>query len=317
MELRHLDTLLAIADSGSFTAAADILATVQSNVSEQVRQLEAELGVPLLLRSRRGATPTEFGLVVLDRARRVRRELEAMETDVSMLRGLEAGYARIGVVGTASRWLAPALVADLRVRAPGVRLRVNESASERLFLEVAEGELAQAVVTEPVSDRRLVVTPLLEEALVGVVGAGIRLPREPVPLAALAQLPMVLPPAQNPLRMEIEAAAAAEGLTLRVPIEVEGIRLIPDLVATGGFASVLPATAVPPDMTSARVVHIAGMPPRRLAIVNARDAELSLADHSVRESVYRIIAARPEARPVRGPEGRRPAGRTTEEGDRR
>ncbi len=298
MELRHLDTLLAIADTGSFTAAADILATVQSNVSEQVRQLEAELGAALLVRGRRGATPTEFGLVVLDRARRVRRELEAMATDVSMLRGLEAGYARIGVVGTASRWLAPALVADLYQRAPGVRLRLTESASERLFTEVAEGELAQAVVTTPVSDRRLVVTPLLEEALVGLIPKDFEVAPGPVPLAVLAQLPMVLPPSENPLRMEIEAAAAAARITLNVPVEVEGIRLIPDLVVTGGFASVLPATAVPPDMRTARVVPIAGMPPRRLAIVSARDAQLSLADHAVRESVARIIAARPEARSV-------------------
>ncbi len=73
MELRHLDTMLAIAEEGSFTAAADVLATVQSNVSEQVRQLEEELGAPLLVRGRRGASATEFGAVVLERARRVRR----------------------------------------------------------------------------------------------------------------------------------------------------------------------------------------------------------------------------------------------------
>ena len=75
--------------------------------------------MPLLVRGRRGAEPTEFGTVVLDRARRVQRELEAMRADLSMLQGLEAGHARLGVVGTASRWLMPALVADLRVRAPG------------------------------------------------------------------------------------------------------------------------------------------------------------------------------------------------------
>src|SRR3954454_2490417 len=101
MELRHLDTLLAIAEEGSFTAAADALATVQSNVSDQVRQLETELGVPLLVRSRRGVEPTEFGLLVLERARRVERELESMRADIALLRGLDAGYARLGVVGTA------------------------------------------------------------------------------------------------------------------------------------------------------------------------------------------------------------------------
>src|SRR5260221_5141403 len=133
MELRHLETLLAIAEEGSFTAAADALATVQSNVSDQVRQLETELGVPLLVRSRRGAEPTEFGLLVLDRARRVQRELEAMRGDLALLQGLETGYARLGVVGTASRSLGPALGADLRERAPGVRLPAHQGPPRRPF----------------------------------------------------------------------------------------------------------------------------------------------------------------------------------------
>jgi LysR family hydrogen peroxide-inducible transcriptional activator len=289
MELRHLETLLAIAEEGSFTAAADALATVQSNVSDQVRQLENELGVPLLVRSRRGAEPTEFGLLVLDRARRVQRELEAMRGDLALLQGLEAGYARLGVVGTASRWLVPALVEDLRQRAPGVRLRVNEGASERLFAELVNGELAQAIVTEPVNDRRLVVESLLEEDLIGLVGRDVELPREPVPLSVFSQLSLVLPPGPNPLRIEVDRAAEEAGITLTVPVEVEGIRLIADLVVAGGYASILPETAIPPELAGARMVRIAGLPPRRLAIVSARDAQISLADQAVRESVHSLV----------------------------
>jgi DNA-binding transcriptional LysR family regulator len=290
MELRHLDVLLAIAEEGSFTAAADVLATVQSNVSEQVRQLEEELGAPLLVRSRRGATPTEFGTVVLERARRVRRELEAMRADVSMLQGLQAGHASLGVVGTASRWLIPALVADLRALAPGVQLRVNEAASERLFVEVAAGELAQAVVTEPVADRRLDLEHLLDEELIGLVPAeGPDLGPEPIALARFAQEPLVLPPPDNPLRRQVDAAAAADGITLAVPIEIEGIRLIADMVAAGGGVSVLPETAIPPELQGVRRVALAGVPPRRLGLVTARDAQLSLADRAVRESVLRLV----------------------------
>jgi LysR family hydrogen peroxide-inducible transcriptional activator len=300
MELRHLETLLAIAEEGSFTAAADALATVQSNVSDQVRQLENELGVPLLVRSRRGAEPTEFGLLVLERARRVQRELEALRGDLALLQGLEAGYARLGVVGTASRWLVPALVADLRERAPGVRLRVNEGASERLFAELVDGELAQAVVTEPVNDRRLAVEPLLEEAVVGVVGRNVELPREPVPLAVFAQLPLVLPPEPNPLRIEVDRAAAEAGTELRVPVEVEGIRLIADLVLAGDYASILPETAIPPELTTARTVRISGIPPRRLAMVTARDAQMSLADQAVHDSVRSLIEKQEQSRAASG-----------------
>ncbi len=290
MELRHLDTLLAIDDEGSFTAAADALNTVQSNVSEQVRQLERELGVSLLVRSRRGASPTECGRAVLERARRIRRELDALRNDLSMLQGLETGNASLGVVGTASRWLVPALVADLRERARGVKLRVNEGASERLFGEVLGQEIAQAVVTEPVLEKRLVVEHLLEEALLGLAPEGLRLPPPPVPLAALAEYPFVLPPANNPLRIEVEMAARAEGVTLDVPVEVEGIRLIADLVAAGRSVSVLPPTAIPPELVGLRTFPIARMPPRRLALVTARDAQLSLADRAVRDSVLRLVA---------------------------
>jgi DNA-binding transcriptional LysR family regulator len=295
MELRHLDTLLAIAEEGSFTAAADVLATVQSNVSEQVRQLEDELGAPLLIRNRRGATPTEFGAVVLERARRVRRELDAMRADLSMLQGLQAGNASLGVVGTASRWLIPALVADLRRIASGVHLRVNEAASERLFAEVATGQLAQAVITEPVTDRRLHVEHLLDEELVGLVATrGADLGPEPVALERLAAEPLILPPPDNPLRREVEAAAAVDGIALSVPIEVEGIRLIADMVAAGGGVSVLPETAIPPELRNVRKVALRGVPPRRLGLVTARDAQLSLADRAVRDSVLRLVSRQRE-----------------------
>jgi DNA-binding transcriptional LysR family regulator len=298
VELRHLDTVLAIAEQGSFTAAADALATVQSNVSEQVRQLEAELGAQLLTRGRRGAVPTECGERVLERARRIRRELEAMRADLSMLQGLEAGDASFGIVGTASRWIVPRLVAELRTHAPGIRLRVNEGASERLVAEVLGGELAQAIVTEPMQDRRLFTERLLEEELVGVVPVDAPIPDGPVLLDALATFGLVLPPLGNPLRTEIEHAAAERGLTLPVTVEVEGIRLIADLVAAGAGASVLPETAVPPEL-SVRTVQLADVPPRRLALVSARDSALSLADRAVRDCVRGLVAARPvRIRPV-------------------
>lgn len=293
MELRHLDTMLAIDAEGSFTAAAETLHTVQSNVSEQVRQLEVELGVPLLVRGRRGAQPTEFGLLVLERARRIRQELEALRLDVAMVQGLQAGHATLGVVGTISRWLVPAVVADLRVRAHGVSLRVNEGASERLAADVAEHVLAQAVVTEPVTDPRLVADHLIEEELVGLVPHDLDIGADgKVTLAELAEHPMVLPPVTNPLRTEVDAAARSEGVELRIPVEIEGVRLIPDLVAAHMGVSVIPEIAAPTDEPRVRTVTIERMPPRRVALVAARGARLSLADQAVREAVIRLVRAR-------------------------
>ena len=290
MDLRQLEALLAVAEEGSFTAAADRLHTVQANVSGHVAQLESELGVQLLVRGRRGAVPTEFGVRVLDRARAIRSELEALNKDLSMLQGLETGHATLGVVGTVSRSLVPALVVEMRRVAPALSLRLTEGASERLAVEVAGRELASAVVTEPVTDPRLVVEHLRDEALVGLVPASLDLGEtEPVSLASLAQHPVILPPKANPLRDEVDDAARAEHVELRVPIEVEGIRLIADLVASGAGVSILPETAVPEDHPDVRTVRIARMPPRRLALITARGVQLSLADQAVHDVVRQLV----------------------------
>jgi DNA-binding transcriptional LysR family regulator len=290
--LRQLEALLAVAEEGSFTAAADRLHTVQSNISGHVQQLEQELGVQLLVRGRRGAVPTEFGERVLDRARAIRSELGALRKDLSMLQGLETGHATLGVVGTVSRSLVPALVEEMRRVAPALSLRLTEGASERLAAEVADRELASAVVTEPVSDPRLVVEHLRDEALVGLVPVSLDLGAEPVPLAAFSDHPLILPPNGNPLRDEVDDAARAERVALRVPIEVEGIRLIADLVASDAGVSILPETAVPDEEHPAvRTVRIAGMPPRRLALITARGVQLSLADQAVHDAVLALVRA--------------------------
>lgn len=290
MDIRQLEALLAVAEEGSFTAAADRLHTVQSNVSGHVHQLEAELGVQLLVRSRRGTVPTEFGVRVIDRARAIRSEIEALRKDLSMLQGLETGHATLGVVGTVSRSLVPALVVEMRRVAPGLSLRLTEGASERLAVDVAERVLASAVVTEPVSDPRLVVEHLRDEDLLGLVPAELELRgREPVLLSALAAHALILPPQGNPLRDEVDDAARAEHTELRVPIEVEGIRLIADLVASGAGVSILPETAVPNDHPGVRTVRIARMPPRRLALITARGVQLSLADQAVHDAVRELV----------------------------
>ena len=111
---------------------------------------------------------------------------------------------------------------------------------------------------------------------------------EPVPLAALAEHGLILPPVGNPLRDEVDVAAAAAHLTLRVPVEVEGIRLIGDLVAAGAGLSIVPEGAVA-AREGVQHVAIVDMPPRRLALVRARGAQLTLADQAVHDVVAHLV----------------------------
>ena len=167
-------------------------------------------------------------------------------------RASRSGNATFGVVGTASRWLVPQLVEQLASGAPGVRLLVHEGASERLLGELVTGELALAVVTAPAEDPRLVFEHLADEPMVGLAPAATDIGEGPFSVTDLARYRLVLPPGVNPLRAEIEAAAARRGVQLDVPVEVEGIRLIADLVAAGAGIAVLPETAVPPVLDGLR-----------------------------------------------------------------
>ena len=94
--------------------------------------------------------------------------------------------------------------------------------------------------------------------------------------------------------------ARARGVTLPVPVEVEGIRLIADLVAAGAGVSVLPETAIPPELTSVVIFSIADLPPRRLALISPKASPLSLADQAVRETVLQMVGRRARAPAANG-----------------
>ncbi|HZU79000.1 MAG TPA: LysR family transcriptional regulator, partial [Acidimicrobiales bacterium] len=167
MELRHLQALVAVAEHGSFSSAADALGTVQSNVSSHVARLERELGATLVDRSAGRLTPE--GEVVVARAYRVVGELEALTADLGALREEVAGFVRAGMIGTTARWLVPLLLAELQLRHPKLRLMVAEGTNTLLEPQLAAGRLDIAVVTLPLAGRDLVFEPLFEEDLVLVV----------------------------------------------------------------------------------------------------------------------------------------------------
>ncbi len=118
MDVRQLATLVAIADHGTFSAAARALFTVQSNVSGHIARLEKELGVVLVDRANGGLT--EEGARVVERARRVLTEIDDIASDMASRDAEVSGQTRIGVIGTTARWLMPQLLSRLADAHPNV-----------------------------------------------------------------------------------------------------------------------------------------------------------------------------------------------------
>src|SRR5437764_4541784 len=168
MDLRQLNAVVAVADHGSFSAAADALHTVQSNVSTHVARLERELGSPLIDRAN-GCRLTEEGLAVVERARRVSAELDALVADVAALRHEVSGNVRLGMIGTTARWLVPRLLTAMTERHPKVHMVIVEATSTSLEPQLSSGHLDLAVVNLPVPGDDLVCRDLFDEDFVLVV----------------------------------------------------------------------------------------------------------------------------------------------------
>jgi DNA-binding transcriptional LysR family regulator len=267
MELKHLQAVVGIADCGSFSAAAEALGTVQSNVSSHVARLERELEAVLVDRS--SGRLTEEGEVVVARARRIMAELDAIAADVVAMRHEVRGSVRLGIIGTTGRWLVPQLFDRLKERHPQVRLTVSEGTNTTLEPQLSSGRLDLAVVTMPVQGDELTASALFEEDLVLVVPCGHPLAGadDPLPLSALGELELLLPAPGTALRDEIDAAAGYAGVTLRPSMELDGLRMIASLTFDGYGPSVLPATAFPAYQRDAFCpLRIDGLPRRRVGV---------------------------------------------------
>ncbi|HAN34274.1 MAG TPA: LysR family transcriptional regulator [Ilumatobacteraceae bacterium] len=244
MDLRQLTSLVAIADHGTFSAAARALYTVQSNVSGHIARLERELGVLLVDRQRGGLT--DEGLVVVERARRVLHELDDISAEMASRGDEVRGDTRLGVIGTTARWLLPQMLTQLAKQHPGVHVTVHEGNTTNLLPRLLAQQLDATIVHLPVDDPEVSVEPLFAEDLVLLVHTRHHLAgHESIALADLAGEPLMLPPVGAALRRAIDRAAANVGVELVAQVEIDGVRLLTSLAFEGFGAAIVPATAVP------------------------------------------------------------------------
>jgi LysR family hydrogen peroxide-inducible transcriptional activator len=297
MELRHLQALTAISDHGTFSAAAEHLGTVQSNVSAHVARLERELGAPMIDRS--DGKLTEEGLAVVARARRVLSEIDALVADVAACKDEVAGTVRVGMIGTTARWLVPRLMDEARQRHPKLRLVVVEGNTTGLEPQLAAGQLDLAVLNLPVPGRDLVARPLFEEDLMLVVADShpMASAARPLTIEDLADVELLLPLPGTAFRDELDAAVRPLGIALLPAAEIDGLRLIASLTFEGYGAAILPATAIPAILRDrVRTLPVDGLPRRRVGVAQ-RSRGLPSAPTRALLELLRLAVVRPEGVP--------------------
>ncbi len=289
MDRKQLKALVAVAEHHSFSSAARALGTVQSNVSAHVARLERTLEVTLIDRATN--EPTDEGLVVLERARRIEAEFDALESDVAALRDVTSGSVRLGAIGTTARWLVPPLLTRLADRYPEVSVVVLDATTSSMVLNLLSGAVDLAVVNLPLDEPELMVEPLFVEDRVLIVPKDHALyDRKSVSLEELADHELLLEAPGTAFRDVLDAAAAARHVKLKPKAEFDGMRLLASLVFAGFGAGIVPATAAPRGLTGDwRRIPIIGVPRRSVGLVRRRRGLPSAAQRAVTESLRHVV----------------------------
>ena len=289
MDLRQLNHLIAVAEHRSCSAAARALHTVQSNVSTHVAKLEKDLGAALI--DRHTMQPTAEGRAVLERARRIRTELQAINDDIVSMRHEVAGEVRIGCIGTTGRWMASPLLGRLAERHPALRPVLVDATTTSLTPRVLDGDLDMAIVNTPVVEAGLESEPLFDEERIIVAPADHPLAdRGTIDVADLADHPVMLTPRGTTFRDAIDQELAATGVRLTAAAEVDGLRLLASLAYQGYAPALLPASAVSgyPDGDWS-LVHVEGLARRSVGLVRNRRTTPSMPIRAAREVVLDVI----------------------------
>jgi LysR family transcriptional regulator, cyn operon transcriptional activator len=225
MTLQQLTYFLAAAQHGSFTAAADVLRLARPSISEQIANLEAELGVALFVRTGRRLELTDAGRLLRPEAERTLGAAGDAADAVQRTRTLSGGTASLGTFSTAHHLLLPGLVEDFARSHPQVAIRVVGENSSQLADAVRAGRLEAGLVALPIDDDGLEVGAPVAQFEVVYASAPRDGHRDPVTIEQLARAALVLPEArwgdEDPTRRQLAERAQRAGVTLTPRIEVQ------------------------------------------------------------------------------------------------
>lgn len=244
-DLRRLRYFVAVAEEGSVTRAAQRLHLAQQSLSQQIRELEAQLGVVLFDRRRRGVELTDVGEVLLREARPV---LAQAERAVQAVRGAargEQGELRVGFLSSVANYLMPPVVRGFGERHPGVRLRTEDLSIASLVAGVREGRL-DAALSRPPLVHDLTCEEILREPVGAVLPEGhVLADRDELTLAELAGEPWVLTPRASwpPWHRKYDEDFARAGYRPRVVQRGTSPQNLLALVAAGVGVTRLPLSA--------------------------------------------------------------------------
>lgn len=243
MEFSQLRYLVAVAETGNFTRAAERCNVTQPSLSQQVINLEQEVGHKLFHRLGRKAVLTEAGATFLDRARRILFEVENAAKELSDHPGLERKIT-VGAVQTVMPYLVVPLLARCKEELSNLTIDAREDFRMDLVRGVVEGELDLAVVPLPIEDHRISIEPILTEPLLLVVGKNHPIARRTeISISEIAEESFISMGTGSTLAEQIRTFFGGHNFAPRIAYQCAQVRTVKLLVGLGLGISILPQIA--------------------------------------------------------------------------
>lgn len=294
MDVRQLEYFVQVATLRGFNRASAHLRVAQSALSRQIRDLEAELGVALFVRDRRGVQLTPAGRLMLERAEFLLRQFRQTRDELVAQASLPRGELSLGMPPSLRTMVVVPLLREFRAQYPAVFVNtwIATSMVLRDLVLTGKADLAVFGVIEP--EPVLETQPLIRDDMFVVAPPSQGFDAQAtIDLPALAELPLILTSRPNSLRLLVEDAVERRRLRLNVVMEANSVPLIVDLIREGGGYSVLPYSAVH-ALIEAGAVSAAKV--RNLSyawvIANSRERPLSAAGLRMRDMVRSIAVER-------------------------
>lgn len=244
MKFEDLEAFLDVAELGGFSRAAAHRRVAQSALSRRVARLEHQLGVQLFERRARGVLLTEHGVVLLERARDLVRQLDVIKRETQELSTQPMGEVRLAIPPMTATVLAPRVVREIRERHPGIKLSVREGTSGQIHSWVLSGEVDVALLYNPEESVEFEIDSVVKAPLFLI--APVKAPHElqdqidkgmrsdgRFRFKSIGSVPLIMPNPLHGVRKLVERMAAEHRVAINIAIEADGLGVAVALVREG------------------------------------------------------------------------------------
>lgn len=244
MNLRRLKYYVKIVDVGSLTQAAEVLHIAQPALSQQLAALESELDQQLLIRTKRGVTPTEAGKILYNHAQTILRQCEQAQSAVDNAGSALSGTVSVGLAPfTAASLLAMPLIQTVKAQHPGIVLYLNENFGSPMSEQIMNGRMDMAVIYGDKPVHGLSFIPLMKEDLFLVGSAAVEMPGPSIDLAEVVKRDLFMPRPYNVVRRLVDETLLRERLKSNIIAEIESSSTLNAAVLNGLGVTILPESA--------------------------------------------------------------------------